>query len=140
MMIHTHAKFAPLDFINKKMEGKCRFFTQTEHPQSRMFSSVFSQKKNLGLSAIMECREDSCHNYGKPNSILSAVRCMYHKLALLECSYAIQVRKIDNIKIKCIPLSKIEQTRSPLDMSISEFKYITTFLDSDVSETISSSG
>ena len=34
-MIHDHAKFAPLDFINKKkMIGKRRsfFFTQTEHP------------------------------------------------------------------------------------------------------------
>ena len=26
MMIHNHAKFAPLDFINKKMIGKRRFF------------------------------------------------------------------------------------------------------------------
>ena len=31
-MIHTHTKFAPLDFINKKMKGKNGFFTQTEHP------------------------------------------------------------------------------------------------------------
>ena len=31
-MIHTHAKLAPLDFINKKRKEKRRFFTQTEHP------------------------------------------------------------------------------------------------------------
>ena len=48
--------------------------------------------------------------------------------------------KIDNIKIKCIPLVKIEQTRSPFDMSISIAKYDTTFLDPDVSETTSSLG
>ena len=29
---HTHAKFAPIDFINKKMKGKHRFFTNTETP------------------------------------------------------------------------------------------------------------
>ena len=31
-MIHTHPKFTPLEFINKKMKEKPRFFTQTEHP------------------------------------------------------------------------------------------------------------
>ena len=33
MMIQTHAKFAPLDFMNREIIGKHRFFfTQTEHP------------------------------------------------------------------------------------------------------------
>ena len=37
-------------------------------------------------------------------------------------------------------LSKIEQTSSPFDMPISKSKYDTTFLNSDVSETTSTSG
>ena len=36
-------------------------------------------------------------------------------------------------------LPKIEQTKSPFDMSISKSKYDTTFFDSGVSETTSSS-
>ena len=35
-------------------------------------------------------------------------------------------------------MSKIEQTRSPFDMSSSKSEYDTAFLDSDVSETTSS--
>ena len=33
-MIHTHAKFAPIDLVNKKVKGERerRFFTQTEYP------------------------------------------------------------------------------------------------------------
>ena len=41
MTIHTHTKFAPLDFINKKVIGKCRFFTQTEHPLHVLYFVVF---------------------------------------------------------------------------------------------------
>ena len=48
MMIHTHAIFAPLDFINKKMRGKRRVFDpKLINPFLQFFSlkTTFSLKK-----------------------------------------------------------------------------------------------
>ena len=56
------------------------------------------------------------------------------------CNFPDKSGKFTMSKSNSSLLSKIEQTRSQFDMSISKSKYDTTFLDSDVSETISSSG
>ena len=48
--------------------------------------------------------------------------------------------KLTMLKSNASLLSKIEQTKSPFEMSISKSKYDTTFLDSDISETTCSSG
>ena len=62
MIIHTHTKFAPLDFINKKSKGNPGYFTQTEHPlwlnkKVKFLNSVilkdielkFGMETNIGL-------------------------------------------------------------------------------------------
>ena len=105
---------------------------------SNVLISFHAEKSWLkSLSAGMECLKKSCHDYRKPDCIFSAVRCTYHKLGAVGI-FPDKSGKLTISKSNTSLLSKIEQTRSPFDRSISKSKYDTTFLDSDVSETTSS--
>ena len=45
-----------------------------------------SEHHHISLKEAWIVEKKTCHNYGKLDCILSTVRCMYHKLGLLECS------------------------------------------------------
>ena len=75
MMIHTHAKFAPLDFMNKKMKGKRRFFYSNRtspFPVKREFTILRRERRprlHKTKTAIIEIKVLQLrrkHNLKKP--------------------------------------------------------------------------
>ena len=71
------------------VELKCKFWVDININKYVKCSHQFSQRKNLDWKVFLQARnveKTSRYNYGKPDCILSAVRCMYHKLDLLEYS------------------------------------------------------
>ena len=70
-MIHANEKFAPLDFINKKVKGKRRSFTQTKHP---LFSTSSRNFYHLFVFWVAKLKlRDELFLFSKPNAAANSV-------------------------------------------------------------------